>query len=390
MGTARPFHGSRRARIAAAGAAAFLAAFLTACGNNSDDTAGTSTGATSGASSALAAEVDTLTKPLSAYPVPTTPVDNASSLSGKTVYYIPITQQSPQFAVTGKTLTAAMSAVGIHVQICDGKGTPTDVSACVNQATQAKAGAIITDAIPYGLGSNAFDAAQSANIPVIISNQIPDASHPASKTLAYIPAGGSAMEEALAKWITLDSGASAHVLINQNADGPSPAAFVAAGQTVYASACPKCKITINQVSSANFSLVPSSTSAQLLRDPNIDYLESQFEQFLQATQTGLKQTSRTDVKVVTGAAQLSGLQAVKSGSIDAAAAQASAFQGWVDTDAALRLMLGQELPTYTIPVRLFTRDTIGSVPLTSQAEESGEWFGPTTFTTDFKKLWGLS
>lgn len=55
----------------------------------------------------------------------------------------------------------------------------------------------------------------------------------------------------------------------------------------------------------------------------------------------------------------------------------------------MRLMLGTDVPEYTIPVRLFTRDTIGSVELTSDAEQSGVWFGPVTFRDDFKKLWGV-
>jgi ribose transport system substrate-binding protein len=77
----------------------------------------------------------------------------------------------------------------------------------------------------------------------------------------------------------------------------------------------------------------------------------------------------------------------------ASVGQASAYQGWVDADAVLRMMTGttgDKLPQYTIPVRLFTRDNIGSVPLTQAAEASGEWFGPADYPDSFVKLWGLS
>lgn len=380
-----------RGKVAAVAAAStVLVAGVTACGGGST---GSSTSSATGSNSALAAEVAKLEKPLDKYPVPTASIANVASLKGKTVYYVPITMQSPQFKVTLTSLTAAFKTVGVNVQSCDGKGTPTDVTACINQGTEQKAAAIITDAIPYVIASNAFDAAQKAGIPVVISNQVSsDSAHPASKTLAYIPAGGSAMDEALAKWTILDSNSKANVLINQGTDGPAPAVFVAAGQAVYKQECPNCVVTINKVSSANFALIPSSTSSALLKNPNVNYVESQFEQYLQPTMTGVQTAGKTsDVKGTTGSVQLGGLQQLKAKNfLYAAAGQASSFQGWVDADAAMRLALGVELPTYSIPVRLFTRDTINSITLTSQAEQSGEWYGPSTFTDDFKKIWGVA
>jgi ribose transport system substrate-binding protein len=77
----------------------------------------------------------------------------------------------------------------------------------------------------------------------------------------------------------------------------------------------------------------------------------------------------------------------------ASVGQASAYQGWADADAVLRMMTGtpgDKLPQYTIPIRLFTRDNIGSVALTAEAQASGEWFGPSDYPGSFLKLWGLS
>ena len=381
---------ARRGRLwAAVGTAGILAASLAACGSGSTTSATSDAGTAS--NSKLASEVTALTKPRSAYPVPGEPIKNVGSVSGKTIFYVPITLQAPQFAATEKSVMSAAKVVGLHVQVCDGKGTPDDVSACINRATDAKAAAVITDAIPYALAANAFNAAQKAGIPILINNQVPDPSHPASKTLEYIGQdAGSAMEEALAKWVSLDSGGKAQVLINEDTDGPSPAAFVSAGQKVYAADCPSCTTIINKISSANFSLVPSSTSSVLIKNPNVNYVEAQFEQFLQPTQTGIQQTSRTGIKTITGAAALSSLKALAAGSIAAAAGQASTYQAWIDVDAALRMMLGEKVPAYTIPVRLFTQDTVKDMTLTEAAQNSGEWYGPTTFTDDFKKLWGVS
>jgi len=388
QGSARPW--------AIAGTAFVLAASLAGCGSSSDDATSSgdgsaAAGGTGSQTSGLAGEVAALDKPLGSYSLPTDAIKDVSSLAGRTIYYIPITLQAPQFASTQKEITTAAKAAGLKVQVCDGKGTPTDINACVAQATSAKAGAIVTDAIPYGLAASSLDAAQKAKIPVVINSQVIDDQHPASSTLAYVGEdAGSDQQVALAKWTTLDSNGKAGVLINQNTDGPSQAVFVSAGKKVFSSDCPDCKVTINEVSSANFSLVPSSTSAALLKDPNITYVESQFEQFLQPTQAGIQSASKTGVKVTTGAAELSSLKALQGGQIQAAAGQDSSYQAWADVDAVLRMMLGSQAPDYKIPVRLFTKDSVADLKLTEDALASGEWFGPTTFTDDFKKLWGLA
>ncbi|MFE6760815.1 sugar ABC transporter substrate-binding protein [Streptomyces sp. NPDC057689] len=376
----------RRGRTwAAAGSIVLLAGTLAACGGDSEKNE-----SATGTTSATDAELATAMKPLDSYPVPTVKLDGADSVAGKTVFYIPLTKQAPQFTTTEKTLTAAAKAAGLRVQVCDGKGTPTDIGGCLGQATDAGAAAVVTDAIPYALAANGLDAAQKAGIPVVMSNQVPDPSHPASKTLTWVPVPGGEQQIRLFDWIAADSKGKANILINQSSDGLSPARYVATGRSALSKSCPDCKLTVNKVTSSNFALIPSSTSAALLKDPTVNYVDSQFEQYLQPTQGGVQQTSRTDIKVVTGSASLGGMKALKSGSPVAATAQAAAFQGWVDTDAALRLILGEPVPEYTIPTRLFTKDNIGDVELTEAAELSGEWFGPATFTDDFKKLWGVS
>lgn len=376
--------------IGAAGAAAALVLGLAAC--DSSDSSDDASASGDSQNSELAATVKKLSQPLDEYPVPEEKLSELPDVSGETLYYIPITQQSPQFAVTEATVKQAAKTLDMKVQVCDGKGTPTDVSSCVKQATKADAASIILDAVSYDIASNAIDSAQSADIPVVISNQVADDAHPASDTFTYAGESGSDMDRALASWVSLDSDGDADVLINQSTDGPSPEQFVKAGQEVYDEHCPDCTITINKVSSANFDKIPSSTSSALLKNPNVEYVESQFEQYLQATKSGIQQAGKTsDVKTVTAAAQLSGLKELSNKSfLHAAAAPASAYQGWVDVDAALRLIAGDEIPDYTIPVRLFTQDTIGDVTLTEDAEISGEWFGPTDFPEQFQDLWGIA
>jgi len=384
---------SREFRVVLCAASIAATLLLAACSSGSGG--GSSSTSTSTASGPLAAKVTELEKAGGSYAAPSEPIAGLDQVKGKTVYYVPITQQSPQFGVTEAALKTAFGKVGVTLQACNGNGTPTGISACLSQATAAHAGAIITDAIAYVLAANAFDAAIAAGIPVLNTNQIPDSAHPVAAKLGYIYAPGDELMVAVADWIINDSQGKAEVVINQSTDGPAPAAYIAAAKDEFAKQCPDCKVTINPISAANFALIPASTSSALLKNPNVKYVLAEFDQYLQPTLGGVQQAGRmAGVKGLTGGAQLAGLQMLKNKNfVYAAAGQASAYQGWVDADAVLRMMTGtggDRLPEYTIPIRLFTRDNIGDIALTAEAEASGEWYGPTDYPGEFLKLWGLS
>ncbi|MFG1928767.1 sugar ABC transporter substrate-binding protein [Cryptosporangium sp. NPDC048952] len=375
-------------RLASARAALVLLAALlsvAACGPGETSTSSD----TSAVSDELVAQVKKLSGPVDTYVLPTEPLGDVSRLTGKTVYYIPITVQAKQFTISGNALRAALATVGVKLQICNGNSNPSDVAACVAQATAANAGAIVTDSIPYALAANAFDAAQAKKIPVLITDQIPDPAHPASATLGYLEGGGRAMMTALADWIIVDSGAKATVVVNVATDTPSTVAYVESAQQEFTAHCPDCKLVLNKISSANFNLIASTTSSALLRTPDAKYLVSEFDQFLQPTQGGAQQAGKiAAVKGGSTAGGISGLKTLEAKNfLHVDVLQASTFQGWATADAALRMMLGSALPKYDIPIRIIDRENVGSIKITDAAEESGEWFGATDFPAKFTALW---
>lgn len=380
---------TRRRLWATAGIATVSALLLVGCSSGS--TASPTKGATSpsAASSDLEQQVADFMKAGDSYPVPTEAVSNPTALKGKTVFYIPITAQAPKFAIVQAGLKDALTILGAKLQACDGGGTPTTISTCINQAVAAHAAAIVSDAIYYDLAANAFDKAQAAGIPVLNTNQGPADGHPASDTLSYAVEAGDGGATALAAWVALDSEGKGTVLANVSVDGPAPKRYFAGGQKLLDQECPGCTVVINEITASNFSQIPSSTSSALLKNPDTGYVWSQFEQYLQVTQAGAQQAGRaTDTKGLTGATTLGGLkQLAAKNFLYAAVADASTFNGWIDADAALRMVAGDAIPEYTIPERLFTRDNIGDITLTDDAQASGEWFGPTDFPDQFATLW---
>jgi ribose transport system substrate-binding protein len=326
----------------------------------------------------------------STYPVPTAKLTGVSGLRGKTVYYVPITQQAPQFATTAAALKQALASAGVSLQVCNGNSNPSQVSACISQAAGARAGAIVTDSIPYAMAANALNAAQAKGIPVIITDQVADSAHPASKSLAYLYDPGTSQLVEAADWIIADSAGKAKVLINESTDSPSTLAYVAAAQAEFRKYCSGCTVTINKISSANFSLIGSSTSSALLSNPGTDYVMPEFEQYLQPTTGGIQQSGKAaSIKVVTSAAQIDSLQELKAKQLAAAAGQSAGYQGWVDADAALRMMAKQTIPPTKVPTRLFTTGNIAALTLTDAAQTSGAWYGPTSYQQAYKTLWGL-
>ena len=233
-------------------------------------------------------------------------LDDVDSVAGKTVYYVPITQQAPQFTVTEEAVAAAVRRRSASTcRSATATGPPTDIGGCISQATDAKAAAIITDAIPYALAANALDAAQTGRHPG--RHQQPGARPvPPGLQDAHLGAGPrrASSRSRLFDWIASDSEGKANVLVNQSSDGLSPASYVADGKAALTKSCPDCKLTINEVSSSNFALIPSSTSSALLKDPDASATSSPSStQYLQPTQGGVQQAGRvTDIKVVTGAA----------------------------------------------------------------------------------------
>lgn len=383
-----------RSSIGSAGTAVLAVALLAACSSgttdsDSDGGSGGGDAAVEGPLQDVQADVESAMQPRESFEVPGEAVD-PSALAGRTVYYIPLTAQNRVFQLYGEKIAEALATVDVDLQVCDGGANPSQVGGCLEQAVGADAAAIVTDSIPYGMAANGIEAARAAGIPVIIGNQLPSDDQPADETLAYVNAPTSDMVATVADWMTVDSGGEATVVLQKVTDNPSTVAFAEAGEEAFAENCPDCTVVINEVSASNFPLIPSSTSAAILSNPDTSYVLSQFEVFVQPTIGGIQQTpNAARIQIGTAAASLAGLQQLADDQqLQANVAQNFRFQGWATADAIFRLVAGLEVPDYDVSFRLFTTENIGDVELTEEAQASGEWFGPTDYEQEFAALWG--
>jgi ribose transport system substrate-binding protein len=384
-------------RVAAVGASLVALLAVTGCGS-SDNKASSGPGGGPGVAAAKA-RVAELMKPTDTYKPPGPSLKNVKSLSGKTVWYVPITEKVEFFQAVNSGLKTALAKAGVKLRTCSGEANPSATAACLNQAVDARAGAIILDAIPIAVAAQAYEAAKASSIPVLVTDQDPPPPGApgavkgiGDDTLAYTSFGAEELMRGVADWIIADSNGKANVLIAELTDSPSTQAWIQRGAVgEYKKNCPDCKTTVAKINIASLQLAPSKISSELLRNQDTNYVQPQFDAVAQPIQAGVQQAGFANkVKAASATGLLTGLQQVKQqGFIKADMGLDYAYQGWAIADEVFRMMLGQPPVEENIPQRLFTKENVGSLQLTPEAEASGEWFGSTAFRDMFTKLWGL-
>ena len=318
--TAHPRPGRRAPRFAPALAVALGVALL-AAGCGSSNKSSTSGGGGGPGVAAAKARVAELSKPTTAFAPPGPSIKNLKSLSGKTVWYIPITEKVEFFqAVTGG-LKTALAKAGVKLRSCSGEANPSATAACVNQAVDSRAGAIIVDAIPIAVAAQAFEAAKASNIPVLVTDQdppppgVPGAVKGIGDSKLAYTLSALDLQKGVADWIIADSNGKANVLVSELTDSPSTQAWIEKGALgEFKTYCPGCKTTLSKINIASLQLVPSKTSSDLLRNQSANYVLAEFDATLQPIQAGVQQAGFANkVKAVSSSGLLGPLQQIKSG-----------------------------------------------------------------------------
>jgi ribose transport system substrate-binding protein len=389
-------------RWLAPGVALTAAALLAACSSSNSSSSSASSPATSAAPSGSSSSstgsglttaqkmVTQLESQTTQYPVPTTSISGVSKFKGKTVYYIPLVQQIPTFVVAAESMKQALARAGLSLQVCDGQGQPSAVAACAGQAAGSGAVGIITDAVPYGMAQNAFDAAKAKGVAIIIADQLPPtASTTNTNQVTYVP-GVINMPTQIAWWMIADSQGKANAIIAAEADSPSSYKYVTDSLPVYKQYCPGCTITVKTITASTNALLASATSSNILAHPNADYYYTEFEDSLQPTVQGIQQSNRTSIALSVAAGTVDGLGLLKGNSVVRAVSVVDEpYEGWALTDEILRMITKSGPVTETIPSRLFTKQNIDSIQVTPAAQASGQWFGGNSYQSTFAKIWGV-
>ena len=382
-----------RTTLAALAAGALL---LTGCSSVEDQAAADQTDrteATSPEATAALEKVQAASEPVAAFEAPGDPITGVDALEGSTVYYVPANGQVPLFQAIRGSLEQALGAAGVKVEVCDGKANPGNMASCIQQGVDARAAAIVTGSIDEVLVANAYKSAQRAGVPVVNLMTIPG-SDADPTAVAYLTPDFVKLQSLAADWVIADSDAKAEVLVVQVTDTPVTNMWAEQGILAeYETACPSCEVTVVKANTGQFDKLGSLVTSELTKNPDIAYVQTEFDSAVQPTVQGLQGANATDVTISSHDGTLGVLQMLESGqSVGSNVGLNADALAWYAADQALRLMVGQPANQMVdFPyVRMFNADNVGDLDLTPDAERTGAWYGSTDYQDGFTELWGLS
>lgn len=382
----RPF------RVASTAALSVALLFTAACGSSSSSTPSTSSsgGSTSDVPSSAVSAVEKMLAEPEAFEAPGPALTDVASVEGDSVLYIPISLQVPAFQSVLKGMQEAGGEVGVTVEGCDGEFNPGGVASCIGQAIAQDVTAVVLDNVPLVLAGQGVAQLQEAGISILVGQQ--EAAE-GTADLAYLATGGDVAITQMADWVAVDSEGSAKVLVVEQTDSPQQIAFVEEGLLPqFEEVCPDCDVTVIKVSSAQLSKLGTQVSTALLKDPEIDYVVSEFDANVNYILQGLANSPSGDkAKVVSVIGDISSLERVESGQQAFDTVLDYRWAGWALTDQVLRMLTGATpLERSDGPSRSFDASNIDSVEVAQSSFDDQSLWGGDTYSDVYRELWGLS
>ncbi|AWB93835.1 sugar ABC transporter substrate-binding protein [Aeromicrobium chenweiae] len=375
---------TKKISAVAAGVAALLV--LGACGGSSDSGSG-------GAGDSAKAEA-AKTKVEEAKAVPSSddlgaPID-VSSLKGKTIYSIPIDSKAEFYSVGEKAMKKVAAEAGIKFVTFPSDGTQTSFQQGIQQAINAKAGAIMLNGpLAETLGPQ-IDAAKKAGIPVIplhLSDSEGEGT-PGLEYEAFAPFNQAARLFTQYAIANLEGQPVNALIIQSSETGPAAGMVKTMKETLKSDGPDGSKATVINVPVSQWSTqIQGQVQSALLKDPKINAVLPMYDNMALYAAPGIKQAAPTrDIKIYTFNGTPAILKMVKDGSVAVNVAENPDWVAYVNIDVAFRAMLGEDpIKGETGPLRLIDASNVGE---TGNPPQSGKGFG-NEYPDAFLKLWGL-
>ena len=378
------------ARRAAALVAGLLVAVLAACGSSdSSDGGGASA---SGAAPANVAAAKAAADKYSS--VPTSIVQDVplgAVPPKKKVAFIQCAD--PNCATLAGFMKDATGALGWDLVTFSASGG--DFSAAIQQAIDAKVDYIGITGIPIALYKPQMDEAKSAGIPLFqcYNTDVPTGPENNLYSDCYDATASNVYGQAMADWMTVDSGGSAKILAVTIPSYPILTAQVDAVKAELGKNCAGCKldkleVTVNDLAGG---AVPQNVTSYLQAHPDINYVYFTYNGLEGGVPAALKAAGLTDkVKLVGMQGNQPQFAEVANGTSAAWSALPEELAMWTMTDQMARLSVNKWSvkderaaavpPFYIVDAPELAKDLVGL--------EHG-WPGPEGFKDTFKKLWGV-
>lgn len=338
---------------------------------------------------AAAAIVDPL-KAAIAWPAPAQ-LSKPVNLKGKTIWWIPIIDAVPVIHGFGEGFKQAVEAVGGTVKLCDGKANPADIGACMQQAADAPADAVVTAFIDYAMLPAAFDALTAKNIPVLVGGEAPSGGKENGPLLAFNDPSAhvNKMYETLGAMGILNGGDAPNGLFLKLMDSSLTTNASNAGIAAWTALCADCPIVGLEYNTPNADKIPSAVAAELTKNPDINVIMVPVDSFVAPVQAALD-TAGVQIPIVSTGGDLPNMQMVKDGKQAGDLGTPVIYTGWSYANSLFQLLVGDAVtPETALTNRFFDSSNVADLQLTPEGYNSNAWYGDDSYQAAYKAAWGL-
>jgi len=366
-------------------------------GSGTTPSGGASASSSAGATGATGAGVDLAKKAVTQMEQPPTwqgPADtvNVASAKGKTADLINLTEEIPALHEWAAVAQAQLEKLGVKANICDAKGTPEGITSCLTQDIAARPNVIVAMALDTSFIHGYIQQATAAGIKVITAQTGTPGVPQGTGAVAEVTFNYPEVGQMLGTWFAASSGCQGYPQIITSTSSRQPSAAEVTGiQAAVKQYCPSASaLSVQNVLIPDWATnLPTVTRSLLNSNSAIDYMLPLYdgmtiymvpaiEQLHLSHQVQVGSFNATPVVMQNELAKTSPLSADVGGPND--------WYGYALTDEILRVLAGAPVVADEhVPLRLFTRDNLGSINLS--ANES-TWYGTVNFACQYDKLWG--
>jgi ribose transport system substrate-binding protein len=374
---------------------------LAACGSSgSNNTSsagggGSTAGAAAGAGVSEAKQLVAQALKEPSWQGPTDKVDTAKA-KGKTVYFINLTEQIPALHEWSVVMAQQLQQAGVNVQKCDGKGAPNTITSCLQKSLAAKPDVIVALALDTKLIANVMAQAKAQGITFITAQtgtpELPTSPPGRAGEVTFDYPGVGKM---LADWFAADSQCQkgAPQIVTTTSSREPSEAEVNAMVSEIKRLCPG----MNVPSPENVLIpdwptkLPTVTRSILLKNPNLQYLIPLYDGmtiYMTPTAQSIHRSKPLKIASFNATPVVMQNSLAKQSLLAADVGGPNQWFGVAMADQALRAAAGNPpVSDEKVPLRLFTRDNIGTIDV---SKDEKTWYGTVDPVCEYHKLWGLA
>jgi ribose transport system substrate-binding protein len=291
----------------------------------------------------------------------------------------------PTCTEIGSGITAATKAIGWNLKVLSYKSSdPATLTAAMNQALQYHPVAVAVSGLPQATWQSEVKVYQQAGIPILPSFIGPNPTSSTVPVNIYSDYDAALHAKLIGNWFIADSKATGNALVVTVPSFPILTSFTDDLTSGIAKDCAGCKtsnleITIPEEEAGQ---VTQLVVAALRKDPSANYVLIPDALLVDGLPSALKSAGLTKVKVAGSWGDAAGGSYVKSGAEGAWTGLATPYSGWLDIDAAARLVEKAPLPStaqYALPTQLLTQSSVGT--------PANTYDFPADYPSQFQALW---